>query len=94
MKWCTALLLLIGGSLPASAQWLDRPWPDIPRTADGQPDLAAPAPRGADGHPDLTGIWTAPAPVARLDPNILQPWVAELARERQQNFYAERPYFR
>jgi hypothetical protein len=38
-------------------QWLDHPTPDIPRTRDGRPNLAAPAPRGTDGTPDLSGIW-------------------------------------
>jgi hypothetical protein len=44
--------------LPANAQWLNHPTPNIPRTSDGKPDLAAPAPRGPDGHPDLSGPWT------------------------------------
>src|SRR4030095_14402785 len=44
-----------------SAQWLDWRTPGIPRTADGRPDLAAPAPTTHDGKPDLSGLWT-PAP--------------------------------
>ena len=40
-----------------SAQWLDYPTPGVPRTADGKPDLAAPAPRTTDGKPDLSGLW-------------------------------------
>ena len=44
-------------SLSLSAQWLNYPTPGVPRTADGKPDLAAPAPRAADGKPDLSGIW-------------------------------------
>ena len=55
MRLFLAALVLIGGAIPAEAQWLDRPTPNIPRTSDGKPNLAAPAPRGADGHPDLTG---------------------------------------
>ena len=45
--------------LPASlcAQWLDFRTPGIPRTADGKPNLTAPAPRTADGKPDLSGLW-------------------------------------
>jgi hypothetical protein len=45
--------------LPASlfAQWLNFRTPGIPRTADGKPNLTAPAPRTADGHPDLSGLW-------------------------------------
>ena len=42
------------------AQWHGYPTPGIPRTADGKPNLTAPAPRTPDGKPDLTGIWMAP----------------------------------
>ena len=38
-------------------QWLTHPWAGIPRTADGKPDLAAPAPKSADGKPDFSGVW-------------------------------------
>ena len=38
-------------------QWLTHPWPGIPRTADGKPDLAAPAPKTPDGKPDFSGVW-------------------------------------
>jgi len=41
---------------------LDRSWPGIPRTAQGKPDLTAPAPRGPDGKPELTGVWNGPNP--------------------------------
>jgi len=47
-------------SVPLAAQWHGYPTPGIPRTADGKPNLTAPAPRTADGKPDLTGIWMAP----------------------------------
>ena len=42
---------------PAHAQWLNYPTAGVPRTANGSPDLNAPAPRSIDGHPDLSGIW-------------------------------------
>lgn len=45
MKLFLAVLMLCAGTMPAAAQWLDRPWSGIPRTADGKPDLTAPAPR-------------------------------------------------
>ena len=40
-----------------SAQWLNYPTKGVPRTADGKPDMSAPAPRTADGKPDLSGMW-------------------------------------
>jgi hypothetical protein len=40
-----------------SAQWPKYTTPDVPRLADGQPNLTAPAPRTADGKPDFSGIW-------------------------------------
>ena len=30
MKLLLAVLMLFAGTMPAAAQWLDRPWPDIP----------------------------------------------------------------
>ena len=52
------LVAICSGSL--SAQWPSFPTPNIPRTADGKPNLLAPAPRAADGKPDLSGIWGNP----------------------------------
>ena len=49
------ILATASGSL--YAQWFEYPTPGVPRTADGQPDLTAPAPRAADGKPDLSGMW-------------------------------------
>src|SRR5512132_4449514 len=46
-----ALVLVTGGT--AVAQWLEVPVPGTPRTADGKPNLKAPAPRTADGKPWL-----------------------------------------
>ena len=47
--------------VPAGAQWVTHQTTDIPRTADGKPDLSAPTPRTVDGKPDLSGLWvTAP----------------------------------
>jgi len=40
----------------ASAQWINYPT-RVPRTADGKPNLSAPAPKTADGKPDLSGVW-------------------------------------
>ena len=55
-----ALLLL---SAPLPAQWLNHPTPGIPRTANGKPNLAAPAPRN-----DLSGLWQRISP--KYDMNI------------------------
>ncbi len=44
-------------STSVSAQWPKYTTPDVPRLADGQPNLTATAPRTADGKPDLSGIW-------------------------------------
>lgn len=52
-----AVWLLVATVATGSAQWLRYPDPRIPRTADGQPDLNAPAPRLPDGRIDLSGIW-------------------------------------
>jgi hypothetical protein len=54
-----AATLLFAPAAPALAQWLDYPTAGVPRTADGKPDLGAPAPRTAAGKPDLSGIWSA-----------------------------------
>jgi hypothetical protein len=51
------VLLVMAGQ--ADAQWPDYPTRNVPRTADGEVDMAAPAPRTIDGHVDFTGIWAA-----------------------------------
>ncbi len=53
------LALAVALAPPLSAQWPKYPTPDVPRLADGGPDLNAPTPRLADGKPDLSGNWTA-----------------------------------
>ena len=44
-------------SLRAAAQWTDYPLKNVPRLADGRPNLSAPAPKASDGRPDLSGVW-------------------------------------
>jgi hypothetical protein len=93
MRLFLASLILLGGAISVDAQWLDRKTPGIPRTPDGKPHLTAPTPRGLDGKPDLTGVWDGENVVARPDPTNLQPWVLDLARQRQQEYYRARPLY-
>ncbi|MGH9254068.1 MAG: hypothetical protein ACRD3C_05810 [Vicinamibacterales bacterium] len=94
MKLFLATLVLVAGTMPAAAQWLDRPWPGIPRTADGKPNLMAPAPRGPDDKPDLSGIWNGEDPAPRPDPTDMKPGVRDLARQQQEEFFKMRPAYR
>ncbi len=92
--------------LPAAlcAQWLHIRTPGIPRTADGKPNLAAPAPRTADNKPDLTGLWAIPLDTAvgnialrnagDLKPADIQPWAQALLRQRAENFGRDNPRYR
>jgi hypothetical protein len=93
MRLFLAALALIVGTIPATAQWLDRPWPGIPRTADGKPNLMAPAPIGPDGKPDLTGVWNGPTPDPRPDPDNAQPWVKDLVSQRLHEYHRTRPSY-
>src|SRR5262245_49446814 len=73
---------------PLAAQWLRHSTPGIPRTADGKPNLTAPAPRSADGKPDLSGLWQRISPkyerniAADLKPGEVQAWADKLVEQR------------
>jgi hypothetical protein len=54
--------LVVGLPALVVGQWLKYPTADVPRTADGKPDLKAPTPRLPDGKPDFSGIWHAANP--------------------------------
>jgi hypothetical protein len=53
----SSLLMVLAMSPSLVAQWASHPTPNVPKTADGKPNLNAPAPRAPDGKPDLSGIW-------------------------------------
>lgn len=90
-RWAVALglALVVFLGVPLSAQWLNVPTPGVPRTADGKPNLNAPAPKAADGHPDLSGVWMPNTRylqdlAAAMKPGDVpyQPWAAQLTQER------------
>ena len=92
-----ALAFALLFAAPLHAQWKKLPTPAIPHTADGKPNLSAPAPRTADGHPDLSGIWeqngnryTANIAVD-LKPGEVpyQPWAKELADQRRDGSHSK-----
>jgi hypothetical protein len=85
-----ALVLLFAlHAIAVGAQWIAYPTPGVPRTADGKPNLTAPAPRAADGRPDLSGIWQTTS--GRWLNNLaadgvevpFQPWALATFNERQ-----------
>jgi hypothetical protein len=82
-------------STPASAQWLNQPTAELPRTPDGKPNLSAPTPRAPDGKPDLSGLWTKISPkysrniAADLKPDEIQAWARALVEERRENLGKE-----
>ena len=80
------------------AQWLNERTPGIPRSADGKPNLTAPAPRTADGKPDFSGLWIAsPHPgyllniASDLRPADVQPAATQAFTERMNNFGKDDP---
>jgi hypothetical protein len=71
-KLATILLVL---SVPLMAQWPNHPAHGMPRTADGKPNLSAPAPRTADGKPDLSGVWMVRSPLLYITSDLKQAHV-------------------
>jgi hypothetical protein len=91
MKIVVFAIILSAMTTPLAAQWVDYPTPGIPRTADGKPNLTAPAPRTADGKPDLSGIWQRISLkyerniAADLKPGEIQPGAQALVRQRAED---------
>jgi uncharacterized membrane protein YphA (DoxX/SURF4 family) len=93
----TALALVSGVT---HAQWVNRPTPGIPRTADGKPNLSAPAPKLPDGKPDLSGIWDVGTMTYfhdlanGLKPGTVQltPWAAAVRKQRMDRNHVDDPY--
>lgn len=50
------VMMVVGGSMCVTGQWLNHPTAGTPRMKDGKPILSAPAPR-RNGKPDLAGVW-------------------------------------
>src|SRR5262245_16990614 len=105
MKIFTAMIILTVFATVLEAQWINYPTPGIPRTADGKPNLTAPAPRTADGKPDLTGLWQMLSPDTAignvslrkpgdLQPTDIQPWVQALLQQRAENFGIDNPHYK
>jgi hypothetical protein len=95
-----ALAILWTVPKPAMAQWDPYPWKNMPRTADGKVDMKAPPRRTSDGKVDLSGFWMPADNVrhllslaADLKPEDvpLQPWAAQLYKERIDNNGKDHP---
>lgn len=89
-----ALVLFAAMAGPAVAQWINYPTPGIPRTADGKPNLSAPAPKMADGKPDLSGMWrlkqaTAGETDKAMQTIKAQPWAEQLSKKRKEDLGRE-----
>jgi len=94
MKRALVMLFMLTTASPLGAQWLKYPTPGIPRTADGKPNLTAPAPRTADGKPEVSGLWQIDALgyafniIGDQDPGML-PWAQALYKQRADNYWRD-----
>jgi len=89
-------LAVFGLCIPVAAQWLNYPTPGLPRTADGKPNLSAPAPKMPDGKPDLSGVWehlNSRTTAYYLDRIEIpwQPWAQALFKQRTEDNQKDNP---
>src|SRR6478752_7466568 len=52
-----SIALIAAIAPPISAQWPNFSAPGVPKLANGQVDMNAPAPKMPDGKPDFSGLW-------------------------------------
>ena len=57
MRAVLPVLLVMSMAVAASAQWIKQPTPGVPRLANGNVNMNAPAPTSG-GRPDFSGLWT------------------------------------
>ena len=73
----------------------------MPRTRDGQVNLAAPSPKAPDGKSDLSGVWETDtryffdlARDLKPDEVVMQPWAKSLQAEREGKDHQDDPLSR
>jgi hypothetical protein len=89
-----AILFSLAGASSLQAQWINHQAAGIPRTADGKPNLSAPAPKTREGRPDLTGLWAlgpGAGGLRQLKPSEIQPAAVALFKQREENLGSDSP---